>query len=174
MTRTLIVPTLLVSFSFASAADKDWAGKVVMPKRPELKFGQWQGNRQTFSDLRGMDYTVKEEKDGWLLLRLGEHEGWGLKTEWVLLQDAPVHYTARLRQNKDEVWSLQLPRNGLGPAGRVRQRHQGLHRVHPPRTDRGGLLQPRHVVWQEEGIRGGHQGPHRGDPSRPQGRRSLR
>jgi len=106
MTRPLIVLAILGSYSLAAAAEKDWAGKQVMPKRPELKLGQWQGNRQTFSDLRGMDYTVKEEKDGWLLLRSGDHEGWGLKTEWVLLQDAPVHYTARLRRNKDDIWAL--------------------------------------------------------------------
>src|ERR1041384_4086630 len=106
MIRSLAFCSLFAFLSFATAAGKDWVGKTVMPRRPELKIGQWQGNQQVFSDLRGMQYTVKEEKDGWLLLRNVDHEGWGLKTDWVTAEDAPAHYTARLRLNKDEIWAL--------------------------------------------------------------------
>lgn len=106
MTRSLALAAALVLAAPLAAADKDWVGKMVMARKPEPKLGNWEGNRQKFFEATYTTFTVKQEQDGWIRLVSGIQDGWAVKTDWVLLQDAPAHYTARLRADPQDSWAL--------------------------------------------------------------------
>lgn len=102
----MIIVAVTVACSPAAAEDKSWVGEKVMVAKPEVQLVVRNGDTQTSFRLKGVIFPVLKERDGWLRLRDRDgKEGWGEKVDFVLLQDAPAHYTDLIRQNESWVWA---------------------------------------------------------------------
>jgi Tfp pilus assembly protein PilF len=108
MTRfTLVFAFLVIGTTFAVAGDDEsWVGQKVMKRRPDVKFADYNPDG-TVREVNMSDAVVKvlREKDGWLRVRSPGTEAWVLKTEMVLMRDAPAHYTEYLRGKPDSAWA---------------------------------------------------------------------
>lgn len=102
----IVAVTAAVTCSNAVAEDKSWVGEKVMVAKPGVQLVVRNGDSQTSFRLKGVLFPVLKEQDGWLRLRDRDgKEGWGEKTDFVLLQDAPAHYTDIIRQNENDIWA---------------------------------------------------------------------
>ena len=99
---------LLSSFTNpATADDKSWDGKRIVVKKAGLKLSYTEpdGKRVESATLTESFYTVVKEKDGWLFLRHQGQEGWLLKSEAVLVEDAPAYFSERIQANPKDAWA---------------------------------------------------------------------
>ena len=91
----------------ATADDKSWDGKRIVVKKAGLKISYTQpdGRRVESATLTESFYNVVKEQGGWLFLRHQGQEGWLLKTEAVLVEDAPAYFTERIQANPADTWA---------------------------------------------------------------------
>lgn len=83
------------------AGESSWAGKEIIMKQRGSKIGYTDdnGNQVTLAKLTGISYDALDDKDGWVKVRVGKHEGWFDKNEAVLAEDANAYFTQLLRSN---------------------------------------------------------------------------
>ena len=101
--------SLLVAMFVASAApvraDDSWAGKTIIVKKKDLRFGHTDPKTKEqiyFGTLTQMDYVVREDMAGFVLLRQGNKEGWVPKADVVLLEGAIEYFTGAIRMNPQD------------------------------------------------------------------------
>src|SRR5687768_7594756 len=91
------------------ADDPPWVGKQVMPKAHGATFGERSPDGKLASvKMRDVLYAVLREEDGWIRLRVPGQEAWALRSEWVLLEDAPAHFTAAIRADPADVSAWRM------------------------------------------------------------------
>jgi tetratricopeptide (TPR) repeat protein len=91
--------------------DKSWVGESVLNTKPhkEIRFGDRKGDIEVVYSFSGhFPYQVREEKDGWLRIHDRIHEGWVLKTDFVLARDAIDYFTRRIDANPKDGFALQM------------------------------------------------------------------
>jgi len=99
----------LIALTIAVApvsAQTSWLGKKIIVVRDDIQIGPSpnNGNWINLPALRGLDYRVLGEKDGWIKINDGRgNVGWFDKADAVPLQDAPSYFTARIRQNPTDI-----------------------------------------------------------------------
>lgn len=114
--RTLLSSAVLLALTAPAYAD-DWTGKTVIPKRSGTKIGHTDetGRMIYTAELKLLDYKVRKDKDGYLLLVQNDIDDWGSKSDFVLIDDAVAYFTDRIRENPSDVgawnrrgWAWQL------------------------------------------------------------------
>ena len=110
--RSLIVvavPALMTAH--AEAQDKSWSGEQVLHTRPanQIKFGDRVGDKQVYFPFSGRwPFKVREEKEGWLRLHDGLHEGWADKADFILVKDALDYFDARVAANPRDTFARTM------------------------------------------------------------------
>lgn len=106
MTRPLAATLALVFAAPLWADEKPWVGQKVMPRAQEVTFSdRAPDEKQASLERKFIFYTVLREQGDRLLLSHGGQEGWALKAEWVLLEDAPAHYSKLIRADATGTWA---------------------------------------------------------------------
>jgi tetratricopeptide (TPR) repeat protein len=119
--RTRLSAALILAgalFLPAAAMGEDngsWVGQRIMIRTPGVMIGhtEWISrlffSRQVYvtdAALTDMVYTVLGEQDGWLRVRHRGVEGWLLKEQAVLVQDALAYFTQRVGANNQDAFAL--------------------------------------------------------------------
>jgi tetratricopeptide (TPR) repeat protein len=87
-------------------AEDSWVGEKVMQKKTKVTFGDREGDKQIDFALEWRVFPVLEERAGRLRLRGNNgREGWADKADFVLLRDAPAHYTDMIRKDESNSWA---------------------------------------------------------------------
>lgn len=85
-----------------SAQGKPWTGQSVVCVKgdAEVAFGlRFDGKYVTYPYRGGLFVKVREDRDGRLRLHDGHNEGWADKADFILMRDAPAHYTRQLEDD---------------------------------------------------------------------------
>lgn len=138
MRRALVALVLLLTTLHARGAEKDWVDKTVMPRKPNLKLIVFVGNQQKQIESEYLGFTVTKEQNGFLYLKHGTIEGWGAKGDWVLLEDAPAHYAARIKADKNDAWAWSARGSAwdeLGEYDNAIKDHTEAIRLEPTASD---------------------------------------
>jgi tetratricopeptide (TPR) repeat protein len=94
------------------AAENDlWVGKVVVTKEPGLRISNTaeDGRQVDLGVLDRIVYPVINEQGPWIMVRQYGVEGWFLKENAVLLDEAPAYFTQRIQQasSDDRAWAVR-------------------------------------------------------------------
>jgi len=71
----------------------DWTGKKVLPKKPkkDIQFGDWiDGKQEYFPAHNLLNCIVRQDRGGFLRVYDMRREGWVLKEDFLLSEDAPI------------------------------------------------------------------------------------
>ncbi len=104
---------ILGTFLFAGsvlADDNIWAGKEIIAKRSGVKVNRTEPDGTSKQiKLKSIVDKVRSEKDGWLGVDNNGEPGWLDKNDVVLIRDAPVYFTDRIRANPkdDEAYGFR-------------------------------------------------------------------
>ena len=93
----------------------DWTGKKVLPKKrtEDIQFGDWiDGKQQYFEAHNLLNCTVRKDRDGFLRVYDLRREGWVLKEDFLLPEDAPIYWDKALKANPKDLHALYM--RGLG------------------------------------------------------------
>ncbi len=92
---------LLVPVLHSGQEGPSWVGKRIILRRDGVRIGHTADNGKPVyvGDLTDMVYRVLGEADGWLRVRQAGAEGWFAKDSAVLLEDAILYFTDRIRGN---------------------------------------------------------------------------
>lgn len=105
-TLLLALPLVLAGPAFA---EEDWTGKTVITKRNGTKIGHTNeaGQMVYVAELKGVNYIVRKDKSGYLLIAEKDQDDWALKSDFVLIEDAVTYFTDRIRENPGDPnnWS---------------------------------------------------------------------
>jgi tetratricopeptide (TPR) repeat protein len=120
MNRTSLVAwALLTQVPFttrpALAQEKSWKGESVIYKKnsKDIKFGDVIDGKEVFFSFSGrLPIIVRAEKEGWLRVFDGNHEGWADKDDFILARDAPAYFHGRVQANPKDAWALFM--RGVG------------------------------------------------------------
>jgi tetratricopeptide (TPR) repeat protein len=122
---TLLSAVVVILVVRARADEPSWVGKTIILKKTGIKVGYTadDGKQVYVATLRGLDYLVGGEQDGWLLVPSGFGvEGWFDKEDAVLLDRAVAYFTAAIERNPADAdaynrrgWARKLT-GALGPA----------------------------------------------------------
>ncbi len=87
------------------AGEKTWTGKDIIMKRNGIKIGHTDSSgRQTYvAKLTSIQYSVLDDKGGWLKVQHGKEVGWFDKAEAVLVEDANAYFSALIRQEPNNA-----------------------------------------------------------------------
>jgi tetratricopeptide (TPR) repeat protein len=106
-TQSLPVVILVLSFGLqAGAQEKSWKGEIVMPTKPakDITFVDMADSKPV--DFTGRPVlTVRDERDGRILLHDGNREGWADKSQFVLARDAPDYFRRLVQADPNDTWS---------------------------------------------------------------------
>jgi tetratricopeptide (TPR) repeat protein len=95
----------------ANAQDKGWVGENVLHTKPakDIKFGDRLGDKQIYYTFSGVwPFKVREDKDGWLRIHDGKHEGWVDKADFVLAKEAYDYFNRRIQNNPKDSFALGM------------------------------------------------------------------
>lgn len=95
----------------AGAQDHTWVGENILPTKPsnEITFGTRQNDKQiTYSFSGRWPFKVREEKDGWIRIHDGNHEGWAKKSDFVLAKEAYSYFSQRIDANSKDHFALLM------------------------------------------------------------------
>src|SRR6266550_3599220 len=112
LVKLTVVAAALAGGSTSAAADGDsWVGKKIMTKKVGIKISQTddQDRQLDLATLNSFLYTVLKEQGPWIMVRQHGVEGWFLKENAVLLEDAPAYFTQQIRINPkdDHAWQCR-------------------------------------------------------------------
>ncbi|MFT3879907.1 MAG: tetratricopeptide repeat protein [Gemmatales bacterium] len=91
--------------------DKSWFGENVLQTRHsgEITFGTRANEKQVNYTFSGRwPFKVREEKDGWIRIHDGNHEGWAKKSDFVLAKEAYDYFTQRIEANPKDHFALLM------------------------------------------------------------------
>jgi tetratricopeptide (TPR) repeat protein len=95
----------------AKGQDKSWLGENVLQTRPagEITFGTRANDKQVNYTFSGRwPFKVREDKDGWIRIHDGNHEGWARKSDFVLAREAYDYFTQRIESNPKDHFALLM------------------------------------------------------------------
>jgi tetratricopeptide (TPR) repeat protein len=100
----------------ARAADPSgsWVGQSVIYTKParQIRFMHSLDDRRlSFLFFGRLPITVRDEREGWLLIHDGHREGWVDKADFVLVRDAPAYFDHRVQGNPSDTWALLMRGN---------------------------------------------------------------
>jgi tetratricopeptide (TPR) repeat protein len=96
----LLCVVILCVGSVLAAEKESWVGKqVILKATPWLHELDKEGKRKRIRKTERIDFIVRKDEEGWLLIWDGDREGWIEKTEALLIQDAPAYFTSQIRAN---------------------------------------------------------------------------
>ncbi len=93
----------------------DWTGKKVLPKKPEkdIQFGDWiDGKQEYFKAHNLMNCVVRQDRNGFLRVYDMRREGWVLKEDFLLPEDAPIYWDKAVKANPKDTYALHM--RGVG------------------------------------------------------------
>jgi len=95
---------LVSAASFATQGDS-WVGKKIMTKRDGIEFGNIdpKGGLVNVKQITDMVLVVLAEKDGMLKVQQRGVEGWLMKANAVLLENAVAFFTAEIKTNPNDA-----------------------------------------------------------------------
>ena len=104
----LLVATVFVPTTSLADDDDSWAGRRIMTKVPGTLIGHGDrfGRSIYVAELTDLVYTVRSERNGWLLVRHRGVEGWLYKDQAILLEDAVSYFSMRIRANNGDALAL--------------------------------------------------------------------
>ncbi|HEV3144757.1 MAG TPA: tetratricopeptide repeat protein [Gemmataceae bacterium] len=102
MFAILLVPALVLG------DDGSWVGRSIMPRQAGVRIGHTdQEDKQIYvAELTNFVYTVRAEKDGFLLVRHRGAQGWLWKEHAVQLDDAIDFFTDRVQANPFDAFAF--------------------------------------------------------------------
>ena len=113
----MIAAAALFDGTASRAADeKSWVGENVLPTKPskEIKFGDRVNEKQIDYSFAGRwPIKVRGERDGWLRIHDGNHEGWVDKADFVLSREAPAYFDRRVQANPRDIWARYMRGSGF-------------------------------------------------------------
>jgi tetratricopeptide (TPR) repeat protein len=110
-----LVAAIGLAAGSAVAAQESWVGKTIFTKKAGIKIGNTgdDGKQVYVAELKGLDYKVLGDKDGWLQVNDGRGDvGWFDKADAVPLEEAIGYFSERIRQEPTRA-------NGYYERGRV-------------------------------------------------------
>jgi tetratricopeptide (TPR) repeat protein len=110
---TLVLATAVIVAAAAPAAaqDRSWVGESVLATKPakDIKFGDRVDDKPVYFPFSGRwPFKVREEKEGWLRLHDGNHEGWVDKADFVLAREAFAYFNRRFEANPKDAFALSM------------------------------------------------------------------
>jgi tetratricopeptide (TPR) repeat protein len=115
MFRRLLLPccvvvSTLVSMAAPRFAQASWVGRLVIPKKVDIKIRQTDKDGKPIHvgpfDTAGV--VVLAAKDGWLKVRLNDGEGWIDQAELLLVEDAIPYFTQQINENPNHADAYTL------------------------------------------------------------------
>jgi Flp pilus assembly protein TadD len=116
------IAVLLFVAPFAAAEEpKSWKGELVIAKKPleEITFGDRlkDGTKVTYKFSGMFPIKVMDDLDGKLRIDDGDHEGWALKEEFVLSNNALAFFNARVKADPKDIYAQSMRGNSLFDKG---------------------------------------------------------
>ncbi len=106
---------VLVASSPAGGQERSWKGEPVMPTKraKEITFGDYVDGKQVYFQFANLvRFIVRDDREGWIRIHDGWHEGWADKSQFVLVRDAPAYFHRRVQANPKDTWALFM--RGVG------------------------------------------------------------
>lgn len=101
--RTLAACTVSLILTSTATAQTDWTGKAVITKHDKVKIGHSQNGQQVYTgELKWLQYRVRRDQGGWVLVAQDELEDWAPKTDFVPVEEALDYFNDRIRENPKE------------------------------------------------------------------------
>lgn len=94
-----------------AAQENSWVGESVLHIRPpkDIRFVDRVGDTETEYPFSGIwPFQVRAEKDGWLRIHDRHHEGWVIKTDFVLAREAIEYFSRRIEANPEDTFALGM------------------------------------------------------------------
>jgi tetratricopeptide (TPR) repeat protein len=92
------IVTLILASSVCAQAD--WTGKSVITKNDNVKIGHSENGQQVYTgELKWLQYRVRRDQGGWILVAQDDLEDWALKTDFVLAEEALAYFNDRIRED---------------------------------------------------------------------------
>lgn len=95
----------------ANAQEKSWLNQSVLPvkRSKDIPFEDTVQNKQVHYQYSGQwPLKVRADQAGWLRIHDGYHEGWVLKSDFVLVNDAPDYFERRIQTNPGDAWAWNM------------------------------------------------------------------
>lgn len=98
--RTLAACIVALIFATSVSAQADWTGKAVITKHDNVKIGHSQNGQQVYTgELKWLQYRVRRDQGGWILVAQDELEDWAQKSDFVPVEEALAYFSDRIREN---------------------------------------------------------------------------
>jgi tetratricopeptide (TPR) repeat protein len=95
--RMLVSCAVVLVFG-SSAFSQDWTGRTVITKHDNIKIGHSDPNgvQVNTAELNWLQYKVRRDQGGWLLIGQNDAEDWAPKSEFVLLEEAIPYFSGEI------------------------------------------------------------------------------